>query len=76
MTGIGQKRAHHLIEEEAFRRIMSGQVPETLDEFARELMALLRESYPAASAIQLAKVERQLQDIWHRRHEMVRGGSP
>ena len=74
MAGVGLKRAQHLIEGEAFRRIMSGQIPETLDEFARELTVWLKEAYPTASAMALARMERQLQDIWHRRHEMIRGG--
>ena len=74
MAGVGLKRAQHLVEGEAFRRIMSGQIPETLDEFARELMVWLKEAYPTASAMPQARIERQLEDIWHRRHEMIRGG--
>ena len=66
MTRVGLKRAQHLIEGEAFRRIMSGQIPETLDEFARELMVWLKEAYPTASAMPLARMERRLQDIWKR----------
>jgi len=30
--------------------------------------------YPTASAMPQARIERQLEDIWHRRHEMIRGG--
>ncbi len=71
---LGLKRAQHLIEREAFRRIMAGQIPEMLDEFARELAVWLAETHPTAAGIPLTTVERQLEDLWHRRHEMIRGG--
>ncbi|MFN3655902.1 MAG: hypothetical protein ACK4UO_01455 [Pseudolabrys sp.] len=74
MADPGHKRAQHLIEGEAFRRIMAGEAPPTLNEFARRLADWLRAAYPDAAPMSPAAIERQIQDTWHRRHEMIRGG--
>jgi hypothetical protein len=70
----GHKRSQHLIEGEAYRRIMSGDAPTTLGEFAQQLLDWLRETYPHASPVSLDTVENYIRETWHRRHEMIRGG--
>lgn len=70
----GHKESHHLIEGEAYRRIMSGQAPETFAEFAQQLLDWLRETHPGAAPTTLIDVENQIRETWHRRHEMIRGG--
>ena len=74
MIAPGHKRSLHLIEAEAYRRIMSGEAPPTLVEFAQQLLDWLRQSYPEASPTTLATVENAIRDIWHRRHELIQGG--
>jgi len=74
MTAPGHKRSQRLIEAEAYRRIMSGEAPATLNEFAQQLLDWLRQSYPEASPITLATVENAIRDTWHRRHELIQGG--
>ena len=73
-TSPGHKRSQHLIEAEAYRRIMSGEAPATVNEFAQQLLDWLRQSYPEASPITLATVENAIRDTWHRRHELIQGG--
>jgi len=73
-TSPGHKRSQRLIEAEAYRRIMSGEVPPTLAEFAQQLLDWLRGSYPEASPTTLATVENEIRETWHRRHDMIRGG--
>ena len=74
ITAPGHKTSQHLIEGEAYRRIMSGAAPETLAEFAQQLLDWFREGYPGASPITLNTIEHWIRETWHRRHEMVRGG--
>ena len=73
-TSPGHKRSQHLIEAEAYRRIMSGEAPATLNEFAQQLLDWLRQSYPEASPTTLATVEDAIHETWHRRHELIQGG--
>jgi hypothetical protein len=75
-TSPGHKRSQHLIEAEAYRRIMAGDAPATLDGFAQQLLDWLRQTYPEASPITLAKVENEIRETWHRRHDMILGGGP
>ena len=70
----GHKTSQHLIEGEAYRRIMSGEAPQTLAEFAQQLLDWFRKTYPTASPLTLNAVEEQIRDTWHRRHELIRGG--
>jgi len=70
----GHARSLHLIEAEAYRRIMAGEAPATLDEFAQQLLHWLRQSYPEAAPTTLATVENQIRETWHRRHDMIQGG--
>jgi len=72
---LGHKRSQHLIEAEAYRRIMAGEAPATLAEFAQQLLGWLRQSYPEASPNTLATVENEIRETWHRRHDMIRGGA-
>lgn len=73
-TSPGHKKSQQLIEAEAYRRIMSGEVPATLAEFGQQLSDWFREAYPNASPIMLAIIENQIRETWHRRHDMIRGG--
>ena len=70
----GHKRSQHLIEAEAYRRIMSGEAPETLVKFAQQLLDWLRQSYPEISPTTLAEVENEIRETWHRRHDVIQGG--
>jgi uncharacterized membrane-anchored protein len=70
----GHKLSQHLIEQEAYRRIMSGELPQTLGELARQLMDWFRQTHPGASPITLEMIENQIRETWHRRHELIRGG--
>jgi hypothetical protein len=75
MTGNpGHKRSQHLIEEEAYRRVMSGELPGTLSEFVLQLSNWFRQTYPDASSITQVMIEDQIRETWHRRHELIRGG--
>jgi hypothetical protein len=74
MTGPGHKRAQHLIEGEAFRRIMAGEAPATLDEFAQQLADWLKSAFPDASPIAASEIEDHIRETWHRRHDMIHGG--
>jgi hypothetical protein len=71
---LGHKRSQHLIEAEAYRRIMSGEAPETLVEFAQQLFDWLKQTYPEASPTTLTGVENEIRETWHRRHDMIHGG--
>ena len=70
----GHKASQHLIEGEAYRRIMSGEAPETLSDFAQQLLDWFGQTYPTASPLTANAVEEQICDTWHRRHELIRGG--
>lgn len=72
----GHKRSENLIEGEAYRRIMAGEVPATLGEFAQQLLDWFRASYPDALPTTLTAIENQIRETWHRRHELIRGGDP
>ena len=48
-TSPGRKRSQHLIEAEAYRRIIAGDAPAALDEFAQQLLDWLRQTYPEAA---------------------------
>ncbi len=75
MTGTpGHKASQRLIEREAYRRVMSGEAPQTLAEFAQQLLDWLQETHPGASPMTLGVVEDRIRETWHRRHEMIRGG--
>lgn len=73
---LGHKRSQHFVEAEAYRRIMAGQAPATLADFAKQLSDWLQASYPDASPMTLIEIENQIRDTWHRRHELIRGGDP
>ena len=60
MTDVpGHKASQRLIEHEAYRRIMSGELPATLDDFARELL-WFQKTYPGGSPITLKDVENDI----------------
>lgn len=74
MSVPGHKASHHLIEREAYRRIMSGELPERLDQFAQQLLDWFRKEYPGASPMTPDIVEDQIRETWDRRHDLIRGG--
>jgi len=76
MGSPGHKQSRHILEAEAYRRIMFGVAPVTLAEFAQQLSIWLRASYPNAAPTTSTAIEEQIRDTWHRRHKLVRGGGP
>jgi hypothetical protein len=70
----GRKKLQHLVEGEAYRRIMAGEAPATLNEFVLQLSDWLKETFPAPPLITPTMIENQIRETWHRRHEMIRGG--
>jgi hypothetical protein len=77
LTGVasgarpGRRMARRIFEAEAYRRIMAGNAPETLSEFAAQLSAWFKETYPAAPVAPTSFVEAAIRDTWHRRHEAI-----
>jgi len=63
----GHRRARRIFECEAYRRI----APETFSEFAAQLSAWFKETYPAAPAAPARFVEEAVHDTWQRRHEII-----
>ncbi len=74
MSTPGHRTALQIIDGEAYRRIMSGMAPDTLGQFAEQLLDWLRESYPGTAPVTQHDVENQIRETWHRRHELIRGG--
>ena len=70
----GRKKLQHLVEGEAYRRIMAGEAPGTLNEFVLQLSDWLKETFPTTPLITPATIEDQIRETWHRRREMIRGG--
>jgi hypothetical protein len=66
-----RRMAQRILQEEAYRRIMTGDMPETLSEFAARLSVWLKEAYPAAPLIPEALVEDAIRSTWHRRRQMI-----
>ncbi len=74
MNTPGYQTSLHRVEGEAYRRIMSGMAPDTLGQFAQQLLDCLHDAYPAAPPVTQHDVENQIRETWHRRHELIRGG--
>jgi hypothetical protein len=70
----GHRRSQHLVESEAYRRIMSGDVSETLTDFAQQLSDWFAVTFPHAPPMTGSSIENEIREIWHRRHELIRGG--
>ncbi len=68
---ILQEESYHRLQEEAYRRIMTGDMPETLSEFAARLAAWFKEAYPMAPIIPEHLVEDAIRDTWNSRHQMI-----
>ncbi len=73
-TAPGHKSSQHLVEAEAYRRILRGEAPATLDAFARQLLQWLNDTYPGAAPATPHGVENWIRDTWQRRHELIQGG--
>lgn len=69
----GHRMLQRITEGEAYRRIMAGEMPSTLDAFARDLAAWLQEQHPDA-VTPAQTVEDWIRETWYRRHELIRGG--
>jgi hypothetical protein len=67
----GRRTARRLVENEAYRRITTGEVPETVSEFAAQLSAWFKDAYPIAPPMPASVVEEAIRDTWHRRHEII-----
>jgi hypothetical protein len=67
----GRRAVRRIFAGEAFRRIVAGDAPETLSEFAAQLSTWFKDTYPAASAVSEQFVEDAIRDTWHRRHEAI-----
>ena len=75
LTGVASeakpscRMARRIFEPEAYRRIMAGDAPETLSEFAAQLRLVQGHLSRGACA---AKFRRgAIRDTWHRRHEVI-----
>ena len=68
---LGRRMARRILQEEAYRRIMTGDIPETLSEFAARLAAWFKEAYPTAPIIPERSVEGAIRDTWNSRHGMI-----
>jgi hypothetical protein len=66
-----QRMTRRIFAHEAYRRIMAGEVPETLSEFAAQLAAWFKQAYPGAPVVPASLVEETIRDTWHRRHDMI-----
>jgi len=66
-----RRGAQRILQEEAYRRITSGDIPATLSDFAAELSAWLKDAYPSALAISELFIEDAIRDTWHRRHDII-----
>lgn len=71
---LGHKTSLHLVEAEAYRRVMAGQLPATLSAFADELAEWFRQTHPDAAPLTEDAIKMQIDETWHRRHELIRGG--
>jgi len=47
--------------------------PETPSEFAAQLSAWFKNTYPAAPDVPIRFVEEAIRGTWHRRHEVIGG---
>jgi len=60
--------------EEAFGRSATDELihpGEPLSEFAAQLSAWFKDTYPVAPAVSASFVEAAIRDTWHRRHEVI-----
>ena len=71
----GHRTALQRIEAEAYRRIMAGEAPATLETFRQQLFAWLRQSHPDCSPVTLTDIESHIRKTWDRRHDMIYGGA-
>ncbi len=67
----GRRMARRIFEGEAYRRIIAGNVPATLSEFATQLTTWFNDTYPTAPVPPASFVEAAIYDTWHRRNEII-----
>ena len=73
LSNTDHRAWQHLIESEAYRRILSGQAPESFSEFVAQLLDWFTETHPNSSQVTLSAVEESIRATWQRRHELIRG---
>lgn len=71
---LGHRTSLHLVDAEAYRRVMAGQLPATLSQFAGEIADWFRQSHPDAAPLTEDDIKTQIDGTWHRRHDLIRGG--
>ncbi len=74
MSAPGRRKLQRLVEGEAYRRIMAGEAPATLNEFALQLSDWVKGTFPTAPSITPTTIENQIRETWQHRHEIIRGG--
>ncbi len=67
----GRRKARRIFQGEAYRRITAGNAPATLSEFAIQLAAWFKDTYPAAPVPPASFIEAAIDETWHRRHEII-----
>lgn len=67
----GRRKMRRMFEHEAYRRIMVGDAPATLSDFASQLSDWFRKTHPEAPVVPIKFIEATISDTWHRRHELI-----
>lgn len=70
----GHAKLRQIIENEAYRRIMAGEAPEMLNDFAQQLSEWFGRTHPTELPVVRKTVEEMIRDTWDRRHQLIRGG--
>jgi hypothetical protein len=58
----GRRTTRRIFENEAYRRIVAGNAPASLSEFAAQLAAWFKDTHPAATAPTTSFVEAAIRD--------------
>lgn len=67
----GRRAARRIFAREAYRRIVAGNAPETLSEFAAQLSTWFKDTYATGPTLSPKFVEEAISETWHRRHELI-----
>ena len=68
---LGRGAARRILQQEAYRRVLAGNLPQTLSDFAAQLSAWCSAAHPALPTPRESFVEDAIRDIWQRRHEII-----
>jgi hypothetical protein len=66
-----RRMALRILDEEAYRRILAGNAPESLSDFGSQLAVWFKDTYPSAPEVPERLVEQAIASTWHRRHEII-----